>query len=261
MNCLEVREQLPELAVGTLSDADRSSVEEHLAWCAGCRKEATELGQAAATIAFALPPANVPQGLGDRVLAGVNRASGARGSRRRARLTAGLALAAAIAVASLGWGAVMADRAGRFEDRARLAQQRQAVALEGFRKVLAGLPLRSVATDDTHLGQLAPVPGQVGGGAALELVSPTTLDFVLVIVNGLEPSRESPLPYRVTLHDAAGDTLRAGRIARLDADGAAELFRQFDTQDLAGYTTVYVRDARGDVLLRGTVDQDQASGL
>ncbi|MFB3739371.1 MAG: anti-sigma factor, partial [Candidatus Velamenicoccus archaeovorus] len=74
MSCLEVREQLPEFAVGVLPPAERAEVERHLAWCAGCRKEAGELGAAAATFAFTLPQTEPPAGLADRIVAAIRRA-------------------------------------------------------------------------------------------------------------------------------------------------------------------------------------------
>ena len=83
MTCVEVRELLPELAVGVLSEPERAEVEQHPRWCAGCRKEATELGSAAAVVGFALPQAPVPSGLGGRRGRGVRRGAGGAGGGRR----------------------------------------------------------------------------------------------------------------------------------------------------------------------------------
>jgi hypothetical protein len=255
MTCLEVRELLPELAVGVLSDEERGHVERHLRWCAGCRKESGDLGNAAATFAFALAPAVVPQGLRERVVDRIRRAAGAPGTSRRLRTTGAAIVAAFIAVGSLGWGAVMAGRAERFETRAMRAEQQRVEALEQFRKVLAGIvPTVRLPSSETHLAQLSPTPEGGGGGAVLELVSPTMIDFSIVIVNGLDRARDR-LPYRVRLVNAAGDVLRAGLIRSLDNDGGADVYRQFDAESLAGYSTVRVLDASGAVVLEGTVDQ------
>jgi hypothetical protein len=256
VNCLQVRELLPELAVGVLSPEDQRAVEQHLQWCAGCRKEANELGSAAASFAFALAPAPVPSGLGEHVVARVRNAAGAPGSRRRMHTAVASIIAAMVAVSGLGWGAVMAGRADRFAERARQAQLSKQLALEQFQKVLAGAGLGDqVPTSDTHLGRLAPTSGtRIGGGAVLQLVSPTTLDFSIVIVNGLDPTDAGAFPYHVTLGNAAGEVLRAGVITALDNDGGASVFHQFNL-DLTGFTTVQVTDARGDLVLRGAVDQ------
>ncbi|MEW6058806.1 MAG: zf-HC2 domain-containing protein [Actinomycetota bacterium] len=262
MNCLAVREHLPELAMGVLPEGELRAVESHLQWCAGCRKEATELGQAAATVAYALAPARVPQALGDRVVSRVREAAGAPGTKRRVHTVTAVIVAAVVAVAGLGWGAVMAGRADRFADRARRAELRRAEQLEQFQRVLAGRE-GTIGTrlpeNQTHLGQLAPTPAaKVGGGAVLQLVSPSKIDFVIVIVSGL---RQGPraLPYRITLQNSSGDTLRSGRIRKLDKNGGAEVFHQFQNRSLAGYTRVFVTDASGRVVLRGTVDQTSAS--
>lgn len=254
MTCLEARELLPELAIGVIAEPERRAIEQHLQWCAGCRKEAGDLGQAASMLAYSLPPASVPEGLGDRVLAHVRGAAGSRGTPRRARvLAAGLA-AAMVAIASLGWGAVMAGRADRFADRAAQAEREQAAALERFQRVLANvIPGQDLPSSETHLGRLSPVGRNQGGGAVLQLVSPTMLDFVIVIVNGLDD--RDGLPLRIRLVNARGRELRAGRIDELDADGGAEVFHQFSTRGLGGFTTVDVIDAAGKALLTGTVDQ------
>ncbi len=258
MNCLSVRDLLPEFAVGVLSPQDRTEVERHLRWCAGCRKESSDLGQAAATVAFALEPAPVPQGLGERIVERVRRAAGAPGTTRRLRTTGAAIVAAMIAVASLGWGAVMAGRADRFEARAAQAQRDQASAIARFQHVLAQLiPGQVVPADEFRLGQLVPGADGTGGGFVLQMVSPTTIDFTMVIVNGLDPAAADRLPYRVQLFDPAGDMLMAGRIdpEDLDADGGAEVFRQYDHTDLTGYTSVRIVDASGEVVLTGRIGQ------
>jgi hypothetical protein len=91
-------------------------------------------------------------------------------------MAAAAVVAAMVAVASLGWGAVMAGRADRFAERAERAEREQAAALERFQRVLAGvIPGQELPADETHLGQLAPVAEGSGGGAVLQLVSPTIL--------------------------------------------------------------------------------------
>ena len=254
MTCLEVRELLPEHAIGVLSDPDRERIQRHLQWCAGCRKEAGDLDQAATTLAFALAPAPVPEGLGERVIARVHRAAGASGTRRRSRTVVAAMIAATIAFASLGWGAVMAGRADRFADRAAQAEREQETAIERFQVVLSQvIPSDSVSSSETHLGQLTPMAGGTGGGFSLQLVSPRFLDFVMVIVNGLrDPGR---LPLRVWLVNEHGRQLRGGVIDELDANGGAEVYHEYKTQSLRGFTTVNVEDATGEVLLSGTIDQ------
>jgi hypothetical protein len=254
VTCLEVRELLPEHAMGVLGETDRERIQRHLQRCAGCRKEAGDLGQAASTLAFALAPASLPEGLGERVVARVRRATGAPGTRRRARTAAASLLAATVAFASLGWGAVMAGRADRFADRAEQAERAQEAAIERFQTVLSRvIPSDSVSSSDTHLGQLTPVASGTGGGFALQLVSPEILDFVMVIVNGLDDP--DGLPLRVWLVNDHGRALRGGRIDELDANGGAEVYHQFKTRGLGGFTTVNVVDSTGEVVLTGTIDQ------
>ncbi|HET8526425.1 MAG TPA: zf-HC2 domain-containing protein [Actinomycetota bacterium] len=254
MTCLEVRELLPEMSVGVLPARERERLGRHLQWCAGCRKEAGDLEQAAATLAFALPSASPPADLEERVVARIKRAAATPATRRRARTVAASLVAAAIAFASLGWGAVMAGRADRFANRAAQAERQKAAAIEEFRKVYANvIPGSDLPDNETHMGPLTPVAGGTGGGFVLQLVSPTMLDFVMVSVNGLnEPDR---LPLRVQLVNGDGKVLRAGQITSLDADGGDVLYHQFDTQNLSGFTKVRVIDDRGQLVLAGTVDQ------
>ena len=52
-----------------------------------------------------------------------------------------------------------------------------------------------------------------------------------------------------------GRELRGGRIDELDANGGAEVYHQFQTQGLGGFTTVNVVDRAGELVLTGTIDQ------
>jgi hypothetical protein len=205
----------------------------------------------------------VPGGLGDRVVERIRHAAGRRRTPRRFRTTVAALVAATVGFAGLGWGAVMAGRADRLEGRARQAETRQVEAIERFAAELDRLqrvfpqllPVQDLPAQETHLGQLSPAAGGQGGGAVLQLVSPTTIDFTIVIVNGLDPRAAERLPYRIQLFDAAGTMLRAGRIDELDADGGATVFRQYENMDLSGFTTVRVVDATGAEVLTGVVDQ------
>jgi hypothetical protein len=166
-----------------------------------------------------------------------------------------LAIAGMVTVAALGWGSAMAGRADRLADQAAAAEARHEAALRQFERVVRNwVPITQVPPNETHMAQLAPTTGHLGGGAVLQLVSPRTLDFTVVIVSGLD-GNPALLPYRVTLRNGAGDVLRVGRISDLDRTGGADVVRQFEDQDLTGYTTVEVVDASGEVVLSGTVDQ------
>jgi hypothetical protein len=257
VSCLDVRERLPESTMGLLGAEEAIEVERHLAWCAGCRKEARELGSAAATLGYSVAPVELPDGLEDQVVARVRSVTPEPGPRRRGHTAIASIVAAMVGVSGLGWGAVMAGRADRFAERAALAEASKEQQLDRFRKVVSAIiPGTRIPTDQTHLAQLTPASvTRVGGGAALELISPTTLDFVIVRVAGLDPDDTKALPYRVTLGNADGRVLRVGpSIDSLDASGAADVFHQYNL-DLSGFTDVRVADARGKVVLHGTIDQ------
>ncbi|MBA3690563.1 MAG: zf-HC2 domain-containing protein, partial [Actinobacteria bacterium] len=70
MTCLEVRDRLVERSLGALPVEDVREVDRHVAWCAGCRKEAAELDRAAATFALTLAPQMPPPELEERVVTG-----------------------------------------------------------------------------------------------------------------------------------------------------------------------------------------------
>lgn len=256
MTCLAVRDRFPEYALGTAPPADREEVERHLAWCAACRKETAELESAASMLGFALAPVSPDDELEEGVVLSVTGAA-ARGSGRRARSGLAAVLAAALAVAGLGWGAVMAGRAERTEFEARQRQRELSNNVERLVERLSEViemvrELNPAAADaDTRMGKLVAASGRSGGGAVLVLVPGRIPDFAFVLASGLSPEAA---PYRVTLRSPHGASALVGRISAedLDADGSYELLREFD-RDLGPYWRVVVRDAAGAVVLTADV--------
>lgn len=250
MNCAGVRDALPAFALGVAPTPDASSVELHVETCAACRKEAIELQRAVAAFGYALAPAEpaAPE-LEERVVAAVHAAAG-DGSRRRSRRhrRAGVTLlAAAILLAALGTGAVFANRA----ERARLQADRTALQqdqmLLRFGEAVASAQFADPSAD-VLTGMLGATHGR-GTGSALTIVSPSADDQVIVLVNDL-PDRE--LPLTVTITNAKGRTLGLGDIRRLDSDGGATFARNVPG-GLDGFVDVMIRDARGRIVLRGSL--------
>jgi hypothetical protein len=254
VKCLEVRDALAEHVLG-VAGPRVGEVERHLAWCAACRKEERDLERAAATLAFALSPAEPDPSLEDRVVETVRARAAPAGATaqggRRLRRTTAVLLAAALAVAGLGWGAVMAGRAARTQDQAAQDAARSHDALRQLEKVISDAVFADANTE-ALLGVLQPAPGLDAGGSALAIWSPTVDDRVLVIVSGL-PDRASALPYRVRVTDGRGRRVPIGKIRALDANGGASIGRLVP-RDLRGFTHVQVLDAGGRVVLSGALE-------
>ncbi len=253
MNCLGVRERLTEQTLGVLPQAERTVVERHLEWCAACRKEAAELQRAAATLAYSVAPVEPPADLEERVVGAVRSAAGRRraSAPRRSRVAAASVLAAMLALSGLGWGAVMAGRAERFEEQADAAQQQQREAVIRLQEVFADLP----GLDPGAIVEVSTLlsPRVLGGrGDALVLLSPSGDDLAFVLVDGLTGLRPGQLPLRVQLVTDGSRRLLLGEIGTLDQAGGGGDFGTF-SEDLTDVSAVVVRDARGRILLRGTL--------
>jgi hypothetical protein len=240
MECVVVREQLAERVLDVLEE-DAVELREHLAWCAGCRKEERELSEGAELLAL-LEPGDPPVDLERRVVERVARAAGTR--RRRGRGPLAVALAAVLAaVLAVGWGAAMADRARRLDGEAELARSAAAQAAREFGVLLEDLSGRGVAE-----AGLRPVTGSGGGRA---LVYDTDVagasDWALVVVGGLP---EEDGPYRARLRGREG-TVRVGRLWP-SAEGRLAAYSLFGELP-AGLTQVLVADSSGAVVLRGAL--------
>jgi Putative zinc-finger len=253
VNCLTVRERLAEHALGVLTDGDASSVDRHLEWCAACRKEAGELQRAAVTLAYSVAPVEPPAELEERVVETVRDAATRRRAAgpRRSRIAAAGVLAAMLALSGLGWGAVMAGRAERAEKQAADARRGQEEAIRRFQDVF-----RFPEVDPEAIAEVSTLLSpqlREGRGEALVLLSPSGDDLAFVLVNGLTEVRANQLPLEVRLvGNGARRELVVGRIRTLNSGGEGGVYRSF-AEGLRRFSAVVIRDARGTVLLNGTL--------
>jgi Putative zinc-finger len=257
VNCAGVRDLLPERALGVAGPAEASTVDRHLATCAACRKEARDLERATATMAYALAPAEPPPELADRVIGGLRAVAGTPSrererrlpSRRRARRTTALVLAASLAVGGLGWVA-SAARAPR-ADQASSIGQRGEGALDALRRLIRKSEFSDPGTE-VRLGLLTAANGAIGTGSAITIIAPSQDDRVLVLLSGLAGGKLH-LPYRVTLVDDGERRAFVGLVDTLDTSGGATVARIFH-RDLSGFSDIVVRDHAGRRVLRGTLE-------
>ena len=253
MNCLSVRERLTEQVLGVLPKAERTALDRHLEWCAACRKEAGELQRAAATLAYSVAPVEPPTELEERVVDVVRSAARRRrvSAPRRSRVAAAGVLAAMLALSGLGWGAVMAGRAERAREQVAVARDQQRAAFERFQTLLSDLP----GVDPEAIVEVSTLLSprlQPGRGDALILLSPSGDDLVFVLVDGLTDLGAARFPLRVRLvSDDPGPHL-VREIRTLDQAGGGGVFATFG-ENLTDVSAVVIRDARGRILLRGTL--------
>jgi predicted anti-sigma-YlaC factor YlaD len=254
VNCTAVRDQLTERALGAVPAAEGQAIDRHLAWCAACRKEAGELDRAAATFVFALAPAEPPQALEEQVAESVHAATAKEQPHgaRRGRLAIALAVAGMVAVSGLGWGALMAGRASRFEETAQQQKARTADVARKFADFLNSQEFNDPG-NRVFLGTLASDSRRVtAGGSALMLASPSTADIAIVMVNGFRiPDAQAPLPFRIFLTSEDGRRrLFLGKITQLDSGGGSIVSRQFEL-DLSRFTGIELLNKGGEVVLSG----------
>jgi hypothetical protein len=253
VDCTPVRERLTEHALSTLPKEERAFVDRHLEWCAGCRKEAAELEQAAAMVGLSTAQAEPPPALERRVVDLVHEraAAGPGPWRRRLRfLTVATAAAVILAVVGVGWGAAMFARvqttrqqAQNAEHRARELTARLDRVLNQFLASQGGAGPR----DQVRRTVLGPLPGHQGGAGSIVFESPTQEDWAIVIMGGLSGDG---LPYRVTLQDRYGEFVTVGTVHRLSADGSARVFHSYH-RSLRRFTYVLVKDRHGHIVLSG----------
>jgi hypothetical protein len=242
MGCAEVRELLPEYAVGTLDAPSRTRIEEHLAGCAGCRKEADELAEGATALALALPAPRPPGKLEDRVVEAIRDRSDSR-PRRRALLLAA-AVAALLVSASIGWGLAIAGRDEPGSGTATAAEARR--TLRGFQAIMVDVG-GAVELETARLR--SPRGGPAGGGATRYASTQQEGDSLVVVVGGLRPDRG---PFTVILR-SGGAMLNVGTLEQV-SDGQLGLAEAF-TRDLSGFGGIMVEGPDGRRVLSGSFER------
>jgi anti-sigma factor RsiW len=239
VTCLEVRDRLTEHSLGVLSKADAREVERHLEWCPGCRKEASELSEGAASMSLALPVADPPTSLEGRILERFRMAAGRTPVPHRGRLRVMVvaAVVAAIAVSgTTGWVIAkkgtetlhekVAEAVARSDDFAKLAN-----SFRGNGRVFTGT-------------LMAPV-GDQGFGQAIVFSAPKE-GFVLVDIPVL-PQRGGPF----SLQLVGKGVIDAGQINPANSDHPV-ILKWFTDEPLSKMTTVTVIDqSNGAVVLTG----------
>ena len=154
MTCEEVRDLLPEHLLGSLDETTHARVRQHLRGCTECRAERLRLEEGVAALSYATHEAPPPEELRDHVIDVLRQEwrepetapSAARTRPVRASASRWIAaVAAALLVVSIGWGAVQTRR----------AEQRSADAAS-YQALLATLGGR-----EFRLGELHP-SGSVG---------------------------------------------------------------------------------------------------
>jgi hypothetical protein len=129
MTCAELEELAAELALGTVSGAERAGALDHVARCAGCRELVDQLSRVADSMLLLAPAAEPPPGFESKVLSRmrVAPAAGRLRAPRRRRILVGVAAVALVAAVSGAGAAWLADagRPPRTEIRTALAHDDQ----------------------------------------------------------------------------------------------------------------------------------------
>jgi hypothetical protein len=127
MTCAELEELAAELALGTVSGAERAAALDHVAGCAACRDLVDQLARAADSMLLLAPPVEPPPGFESKVLSrmGVAPAAGRLRAPRRRRALIGVAAVALVAALTGAGAARLADDGRPPEIRTALARDDQ----------------------------------------------------------------------------------------------------------------------------------------
>jgi hypothetical protein len=238
VTCLEVRDRLTEHSLGVLSKADAREVERHLEWCPGCRKEASELLEGAASMALILPVADPPTSLEGRIVERFRMAAGRAPipSRRRLWVLVAATLTAAVLISGMSGWAIAKRGSASLEELVTTARQQK----QDLSSLIADLNKRGL----TLTGTLTSPSDGKGFGTAIIFSAPRIDDFVLVDI----PVRpEAAGPFKVQL--VGGVAIDAGQMSGREHLAALKWFHQ---ENLDKITTVTVIDqSTGAVVLTG----------
>ena len=235
MTCEDVRDRLPEHALGTLEGADELAVRRHLRSCASCRAELASLGDGLSMFASAAHDRTPPPELMQRVLGVIEDEWRDAPSRAPAGNRTWQAFAAAAAVlalvASLAWGF-------RANERARVAS----LTDDSYRTLLTTL-----GGKDFRVGRLSSSGAQPLEGSVVLYDSHVDQSWGLVLVRapGMSGTADA------SLGSADGRTIKLRPIEfDPDGDGATWLVA---SSDLTAFDRLTLTSPDGTVLATATI--------
>lgn len=181
-SCSEVKELIPELAVGVASGDERARALQHLAHCQDCRRELEEMAEVADELLLLAPDREPPIGFETRVLDQL------AGTKRRRWRAVALSAAAALVLAALSAGLVYRS----MSDERLLAAE--------YREVLTKFDGRYFQTATLH-GSPGDADGQVFGYQG-------TPSWVFVLI----PPQDETRSYDITLETRGGGHVELGKV-------------------------------------------------
>jgi len=235
MNCEEVRAQLPDYTLGTLSETEMAALRRHLRACSGCRTEARILDEGVAMFAGAAHAMEPPVDLKPRVMAVLaeewTETPAPRFHRARPFFRwPALAAAVVLLAGALVWGSVAQANAHWF--------QTDAASYQGFLHALGGLDVR-VAT----FVQRSDI---VVDGSAVLYDSDKGQSWVLVMAR--VPGYTGELEVSLSSRDGHSISLQPLRIDG-EGDGSTWLVT---SADISQFATVSIALPGGQVIATGT---------
>lgn len=237
MTCEEVREQLPDFALGTLSDTEAAALRRHLRGCGSCRTDAAQLDRGVAMFAGATHVAEPPPGLERQVMAVLQEEWAEAEKPRRAPRGVFLvprlgfaAVIAALAVAVL-WGTVAQLQV--LHDRGDAATYRDILAS------LGGKEIRAVVLHPTR-------PDLEASAVIYDSHRGLSWAGVFVFTKGDAPQG----PFTVSISNPAGHAIEFPFPLQINGEGRGVAW--LDTpEDLSTFTTITVIGPNGDHVARG----------
>jgi hypothetical protein len=237
MSCEEVRAQLPDYALGTLSETESASVRRHLRSCAGCRSEASLLDEGVALFANSAHETEPPPELRDRIMSVLSEEwSDSPAERRFLPRVLGRwpAMVAAAAV-------IIALAVAAISQMQESGLRRDASSYRKFLHDLGGRDVRS--------GELKASPSVILEGSVV-VYDAEHGHQSWVLVTARAPQLNEPV--KVTIRSVDGRSIDLRFPLRFDEDGDGWT-GFFTSTDLTKFNRVILAGQDGRVLATGTV--------
>jgi hypothetical protein len=237
MNCDELREQLPDYALGTLSEVEMAAVRRHLRGCSACRSEARMLDEGIALFASAAHATEPPPELKSRVMSVLQEewqetpAPRVKPSRWLLQWQAVAAVVVLIA-AALAWGGYSQAHASKFHE--------DAISYRSFLHALGGKEVR-VAT-------LAPSGSTFLEGTAILYDSDKGQSWIMVLARA--PGFTQDLTVRI--ENPQGKAITVPFPLKFDPDGDAWT-AMVTVSDISRFNKVILVAPGGQLVASGTV--------